>query len=398
MAVTLNNIKFYRPPSLPTRPLKSTPPNHNHTSISSRTSKSTDLAPNHSTLPFPPLSQPALPHPLPPRPPAIFPSSHHTASASLYVPSSISHTPDPGPVCKNDFDRALDDLLSAKNGEKEEDGEPSSRLPAQDKSYSREDEMFLAYVNLLSSSFTLRKPVESPAEAKPTHPKPRDESQPREQPNDLACTTSMDTSPTFCTSELHTSAPHEPKHHSTYTTILTSAQDSSVPNQEKHSETSRKSSVPIHSPEPGGATVGNDSMDFQGSSGELERASSCPTGDLSKRKRSPSVHLSCPPTPLVVVPALSCSALLRKKSSRQNSDRSQNSKNMVEDPHESDSAPSDDENDADYLDHPETEDASDSLRPSKRHRRSPGDVSSASREVPKHLSSESPPAEQPESP
>ncbi|EEA22457.1 hypothetical protein PMAA_090860 [Talaromyces marneffei ATCC 18224] len=53
---------------------------------------------------------------------------------------------------------------------------------------------------------------------------------------------------------------------------------------------------------------------------------------------------------------------------------------MVEDPHESDSAPSDDENDADYLDHPETEDASDSLRPSKRHRRSPGDVSSASRE------------------
>ncbi|EEA22458.1 hypothetical protein PMAA_090870 [Talaromyces marneffei ATCC 18224] len=146
MAVTLNNIKFYRPPSLPTRPLKSTPPNHNHTSISSRTSKRTDLAPNHSTLPFPPLSQPALPHPLPPRPPAIFPSSHHTASASLYVPSSISHTPDPGPVCKNDFDRALDDLLSAKNGEKEEDGEPSSRLPAQDKSYSREDEMFLAYV------------------------------------------------------------------------------------------------------------------------------------------------------------------------------------------------------------------------------------------------------------
>jgi hypothetical protein len=44
---------------------------------------------------------------------------------------------------------------------------------------------------------------------------------------------------------------------------------------------------------------------------------------------------------------------------------------MVEDPHESDSAPSDDENDADYLDHSETEDASESLHLSKRRRRIP---------------------------
>ncbi|EED11930.1 DNA helicase hus2, putative [Talaromyces stipitatus ATCC 10500] len=70
---------------------------------------------------------------------------------------------------------------------------------------------------------------------------------------------------------------------------------------------------------------------------------------------------------------------------------------MVEDPHESDSAPSDDENDADYLDHSETEDASESLHPSKRRRRSPGDASSATQEVPKTLSSESPLADQPES-
>lgn len=145
MAVTLKNIKFYNPHSLPTRPSKRTSPNHNHTSIPRPISKSTDPTPNHSTVPFSPFSQPALPHPLPPRPPAIFPSSHHTASVTPYVPSSISHTPDPHPVYKNDFDQALDEFLCAKNGEKA-DGNSSSLLPTQGKSYSQEDEMFLTYV------------------------------------------------------------------------------------------------------------------------------------------------------------------------------------------------------------------------------------------------------------
>jgi hypothetical protein len=235
--------------------------------------------------------------------------------------------------------------------------------------------------------------VLSPAEAKPTHPKPRDESQPREQPNDLACTTSMETSPTVCTSEPHTSAPHEPNRDSTHTTIQASARDSCVPNQER-SETSGVSSAPIHSPEFGGATLGNESMDFQGNARESERASSCPLGGFSKRKRSPSAHLSYPPTPLVVVPDLSRSVLLCATSSQQNSNRSQYSGG---DPHESDSAPSDDENDADYLDHSETEDASESLHPSKRRRRSPCDASSASQGAPIKLSSESPLAGQPKS-
>lgn len=146
MAVTLNNIKFYHPPSLPTRPLKSTSANHNRTSIPRHTSKSSNPTPNHSTLPFSPFSQPALPHPLPPRPPAIFSSSHHTSSATIYVPSSISHTANSHPVWKNDFDQALDEFLSAKNGEQQEDGEPSSRLPTQGKSYSQEERMFLTYV------------------------------------------------------------------------------------------------------------------------------------------------------------------------------------------------------------------------------------------------------------
>jgi hypothetical protein len=48
-------------------------------------------------------------------------------------------------VYKNDFDQALDEFLSAKNGKKE-DGNSSSLLPTQGKSYSQEDEMFLAYV------------------------------------------------------------------------------------------------------------------------------------------------------------------------------------------------------------------------------------------------------------
>jgi hypothetical protein len=99
-----------------------------------------------------------------------------------------------------------------------------------------------------------------------------------------------------------------------------------------------------------------------------------------------------------VVPDLSRSLLLCETSSRQNSNRSQYSEGMVEDTHESDSAPSDDENDEDYLDHSETEDTSDSLHPSKQRGKGPGAASSASQGVLKHLSSESPPAEQPKSP
>ncbi|EEA26698.1 conserved hypothetical protein [Talaromyces marneffei ATCC 18224] len=358
MAVTLKNIKFYNPHSLPTRPSKRTSPNHNHTSIPRSASKSTDPTPNHSTVPFSPFSQPALPHPLPPRPPAIFPSSHHTASVTPYVPSSISHTPDPHPVYKNDFDQALDEFLSSKNSKKEDENS-SSLLPTQDHGNGNHshtalpDPEILAQTtaSLQSSSWSLPKPVESPVEAKPTHPKPRDESQPREQPNDLACITSMETSPTFCTSEPHTSAPHEPNHDSTHTAIQGSARDSCVPNQER-SETSGTSSAPIHSPEFGGATLGNEN--------------------------------------------LSRSVLLCATPSQQNSKRSQYSGVIVGDPHESDSAPSDDENDADYLDHSET-DASESLHPSKRRRRRPCDASSASQGAPKKLSSESPLAGQPES-
>ena len=147
--------------------------------------------------------------------------------------------------------------------------------------------------------------MESLAKAKPTHPKPRYESQPLEQLNDLMYTTSMDTSPTFCTSESHTSAPHEPNHDSTHTTIQASTQDSSIPNQK---------SVAIHSAESGGAILGNESMDFQGSSEESERASLCPLGDFSKQKRSPSAHLSCPPIPLVIILDLFYSALWCKTS------------------------------------------------------------------------------------
>jgi hypothetical protein len=49
-------------------------------------------------------------------------------------------------MSKNDFDRALDDFLSAKNDKEEEDREASSHLSTQGKSYSQEDKMFLAYV------------------------------------------------------------------------------------------------------------------------------------------------------------------------------------------------------------------------------------------------------------
>lgn len=247
-----------------------------------------------------------------------------------------------------------------------------------------------------SSSSTLRKPVESPAEVKSTHSDPHQESQPLEQPDDPPCTTPMDTSLAFGTSGLYTPAPHERDEDSTRMAIQASAQDPSVPNEER-SEDSQTSSVTIHSPEPNGATSDNESMNFRGSSQESgECASSCPVGKLSKRKRNPPARLSCPPTPLVVVPSLSRSVLC-EKATRQASKPSQFSERIVEAPHELDSAPSDDEDDADYLDHSETEDARESLRPSKRRLRSSSIASSASQAT-KQLFSEPPPAGQPELP
>ena len=77
----------------------------------------------------------------------------------------------------------------------------------------------------------------------------------------------------FCTSEPHTPVPCEPNHDLMHMTIQVFAQNSSVPNQEC-SETSQEYSVPIHRTESSRATSGNESMDFQESSGESERASS----------------------------------------------------------------------------------------------------------------------------
>ncbi|EED20627.1 hypothetical protein TSTA_038340 [Talaromyces stipitatus ATCC 10500] len=329
MAVTLNNIKFYHPPSLPARPIKSTSPNDHHTS------KRTDSTPStHSKLSFSPFSQPALPHPLPPRPPAIIPCSHHTASATLHFPSSTSHTADSHPVCKNDFHRALDDFFSAKNGKNDEDGESSIRVPTQD--HGNDNRAHATSPNLeVLSQMTASLPS-------PSFSHPRIHRQ----------------------HSAHLNRLHQRPISSTLIRQI-SAQGSSIVNRER-SETTHASGVLSHSPKSGGSTLRNESTDLQGASGDSKRASSCQLEESSNRKRSPSARLSPLSTPQVVVPVLSRrSVSLRRKSN--------------------------------YLDNPEREDAGESLRPSKRRRRILDEASSTSR-VPRQLSSESPRAKRPESP
>lgn len=125
MAITLDEIRFYRPHSLPARPTKS--PNHHLASLLHHTSKTPQsTSSNHSKILFPPLSQPVLPHPLPPRPPTIVSSDHHAESTALYPPITTSHTAQSHPAHENDFDRALHDFFPSNNGKNDENGESST--------------------------------------------------------------------------------------------------------------------------------------------------------------------------------------------------------------------------------------------------------------------------------
>ncbi|OKL55238.1 hypothetical protein UA08_09475 [Talaromyces atroroseus] len=404
MAVTLNNIKFYHPPSLPARPMKSTYPNHQHPSFSHHSSGKPDPTPStHSNSPFPSFSQPLLRHSLPPRPPTIVPSSR-SASETLHISSKLSSA-NSLPVHENDFDRALDEFLSAKNGKENSDRESPNRVSTQEQGI---DDLLHAIspdpekssqvaADLPSSSITAQNPLESPADGKPTQPITGDESQPQEELNNLASAASMDPSPEFCTSAPHTLTSSVTNADSTGTAIQDPAPESSIVNREP-SNTPRSSRVRNHSSESGKSSQRNESTDLQGASGDSQGASSCQLGESSDRKRSPSARLSCPSTPLVVSPGPSRSVSLRRKSCRRASGYSHGSDWIAEDSHESDSAPSDDENDIDYLDTSEIEEAGESLPPSKRRRRSLDESSSTSRGIPRQLSAEPPRAERPESP
>lgn len=116
MKVNMDQIKFYRP--LPARPPERTSPNR-HTSFPHHMFKRTDsTSSTQSTVPFSPSSQPALSHSLPPRPPAIIPSTRHTESTRLTLLTSTSHRTQCNLKCENDFDRALSDFFSANYGKK----------------------------------------------------------------------------------------------------------------------------------------------------------------------------------------------------------------------------------------------------------------------------------------
>ncbi|QKX63204.1 uncharacterized protein TRUGW13939_10373 [Talaromyces rugulosus] len=114
MAVTLTKIPCYSPtptlPALPAIPRKNTTPNDH----SKRPDSVSSL---HSNLPPSSFSQPVIYHSLPPRPPAVIPSSttNRINSHSSYA---------------NDFDRAFDGLVSVTGGAKDRDGVSSICVPA----------------------------------------------------------------------------------------------------------------------------------------------------------------------------------------------------------------------------------------------------------------------------
>lgn len=91
MAVTLEKIKFYRPHSLPARPIKSISPNDRLTPFLHPSKRVNPKPSIHSSslISFP---QPALHHMLPPRPPAVITSIHSSERTISPTTSSTSDT------------------------------------------------------------------------------------------------------------------------------------------------------------------------------------------------------------------------------------------------------------------------------------------------------------------
>jgi hypothetical protein len=246
-----------------------------------------------------------------------------------------------------------------------------------------------------SPSSTVQEPLESLADA-PMHPITRNESHSWDEVNEIASATPTDPSSAFCTSKPPTSASNELNTGSTGVTTQDSAQDSSVANQE-YSDTPHSSGILSHSSKPDGNTVRRESTELQGATGDSKHASSNQSEESLKRKRTPPACLFYPPPPLVVVSVPSCPVSLRRKSPRLSSNHSHNSEGITRDSYISNSAPSDDKNNADYLHYPETKKVGKSLRLAKRRRKALDEASSAS-PVSRQLFSKSPCDKRSESP
>lgn len=249
--------------------------------------------------------------------------------------------------------------------------------------------------NLSSPSLTVHEPLESLADAS-MHPLTRSESHPFNEVAEIAPPTSTDPSSAFCTYKPPTSALNVLETDSTGVTTEGSAQDTSASNQE-YPGTPYTSGILSHSPKPDASIVRTESTDFQGATWDLKHASSNRSGESLKRKKSPSPCLSYPPAPLVVIPVPSRPVSLRRKSTRLSSNHLRNSDSTAGEPCESDSAPSDDEHDADYSNHSKIKRAGKSLRLVKC-RRSARDNASPALRVSRQVFSQSPCAERPESP
>lgn len=254
-------------------------------------------------------------------------------------------------------------------------------------------------VSLLSPSSTVQEPLESLADA-PVQPVTRNQPNPWDEVNETVSATSCNSSLISCAAEPTTPAYKTLDTDFTDVTTSDSAQDPFVTNQQ-HSETPHTNGLQIHTVKASGNITICENTDlleeFEGS----QRTSLNQSEESSKRKRSPSACLSYPPPPLVIVSVPSRPVSLLRKSTRlrtrPNSDCLQFSDSIAGDTCESDSAASDDENDADYSNSSMMKTEVKSCRPAKRRRRVPDKVSSTSR-VPRRSFSKSPSAKLPESP
>lgn len=239
----------------------------------------------------------------------------------------------------------------------------------------------------------MQEPLESLADT-PVQPVTRNESHPWDEVNETMSAISWNSSLTSCAADPTTSAYNQLDTDFMDVTTSDSAQDPFVTN-EQDLETPYTNGVQSHTLKASGNT---DLLeDFKDS----QLTSLNQPGESLKRKRSPSACLSYPPAPLVIISVPSRPVSLLRKSTRlrtrSNSDCLQSSNSIAGDTCESDSAASDDENNADYSNSSTMKTAVKSLRPAKRRRRVPDKVSSTSR-VPRRSFSKSPSARLPELP
>ncbi|KAH8706071.1 hypothetical protein BGW36DRAFT_422590 [Talaromyces proteolyticus] len=375
MAVSLENINFYRPPSLPVRPTKSTYPPDCQTPVPLNASNR--VYPNSPTrancLPTS-APQPTLHCPLPPRPPVSIPSSKPSWPVNTLLLSN-------NPVYPNDFDRAMQDLPEPGGAcikvedQKGESREHSAELPGREtnddgQSHATTPSSEISPSTATASSTSPTPTRESLTESTSTglmRPRNCGDTEVEDRTRNVASTFRISPTPNPLTFETPVSKPVATNVNSTDLDTASLAQSPPPVQLERQTLKDPPMSVAQDSQHHDSRVengLHNGCIVQQDDSLATRHSTTCESKESATVQSGQSIRASSSPPPIaVVIPAPSHRLITSSKRSLPTRNQSVRGTPMLEDGNYSDSVPSDDEDDADYVDEEQ-------LPPSKRRRRS----------------------------